>query len=271
MEPFNEEITKYVDLAKMLGLPYWVFINNSTPVGIVTVGKEPVQLFAPIGTPLSIISTIDFEQPKAVLSEYAFKALSISKEKGVTYAYATFPARYEELGKQFEKLGFEELANSHKMVCSIDKHVEHSSTLQFDRVLREEVSQFIDRATECMSDSPDVVLNIVLKNLRDVPNELLDMWHNLEELYIVRSDRDTVGILDINLKEGMINNIGVTPKHRGKGYGRQIMLFALQKLKEGGCDKARLRVHINNRRAIHLYKTLGFTTVDQYRMLIWRT
>ncbi|MFX0089659.1 MAG: GNAT family N-acetyltransferase [Candidatus Hodarchaeota archaeon] len=270
LEPFKEAISHHIDLAKMLGLPYWVFIKNSTPVGIVTLGKEPVQLFAPIGTPLSIISIIDFEQPKAVLSEYALKALSISKEKAVTYAYTTFPAKYEELEEQFKKVGFEELANSYQMVYSLDKHVEHSSTLKFDRVPREEVNRFVDRAIECMSDSPDVVLSMVLENLRDVPDELLDIWYNLEEFYIVCSDRDIVGILDLNLKEEMINNIGVTPKHRGKGYGRQIMLFGLQKLKEEGCDKATLRVSIDNKRAIHLYKTLGFTIANQHLMLIWR-
>lgn len=254
----------------MLGLSYWVFIVDSNPIGLVTMGKEPVRLLAAIGTPISIINIIDFEQPNEILYEFASRALSLSKEKEVTFSSTTFPAKFEELGKQFENLGFEELANSYRMVCSLDKPIEFSSTLQFDKVPREKVNQFIEQAIECMSDSPDVVLRMVLENLQGVPNELLDIWYNLEQFYFVSSNKKVVGILDLNTNEGTIANIGVAPKHRGKGIGRLIMLFGLQKLKEKGLDKAWLRVHIDNKGAIHLYEKLGFTITDQHRMFIWQ-
>ena len=67
-----------------------------------------------------------------------------------------------------------------------------------------------------------------------------------------------------------VSNIGVAPRHRGKGIGRQIMLFALWMLKEEGLEKVGLRVHVDNKPAIHLYETLGFGVKEQNSVLIWR-
>jgi ribosomal protein S18 acetylase RimI-like enzyme len=46
--------------------------------------------------------------------------------------------------------------------------------------------------------------------------------------------------------------------HRGKGYGRQITIQALKRLKELDVDKTRLRVYAENQPAIGLYESLGF-------------
>jgi ribosomal protein S18 acetylase RimI-like enzyme len=79
-----------------------------------------------------------------------------------------------------------------------------------------------------------------------------------------------IGILNINLNtENNINNIGVAPEHRKKGYGREIMKFAFEKLKEQEIENAGLRVHVKNIPAKKLYDSLGFKTVEQLIDIIY--
>ena len=118
-----------------------------------------------------------------------------------------------------------------------------------------------------------MVLTMILENLkkmRGVSEDLLDLWYGLETLYQVYANGELIGILDLNVKEGVVGNIGVAPKHRGKGYGRQIMLFGLRKLEEERRERASLRVHVDNERAIRLYKSLGFSVDNRIKHLIWR-
>jgi ribosomal protein S18 acetylase RimI-like enzyme len=48
------------------------------------------------------------------------------------------------------------------------------------------------------------------------------------------------------------------------------MQFALQQLKNSGCEQAYLRVHVENKPAIHLYESLGFEKAERYKTLIWK-
>lgn len=270
LEPFKEAISDYTEGFRMMGMPYWVFVEGSDPVGLVAVGKEPFQLLAPVGTPLSVIRVLDYEQQEETLREFAIKALAMSKENEVDYVSTSVPSKYDEVIGQFKKLGFRVLSDSYRMVCPLDGPLEPSSVLRFERVPRDQVRRFLELTTEFMSGSPDLVMNMILENLLGIPEQFLDIWYNLEQLYFAHHEGEPVGILDLNHGEGMINNVGVAPPHRGKGYGRQIMLFGMKTLKQGGLERARLRVHVDNERAIHLYETLGFTVTDRRSTLIWQ-
>lgn len=73
-----------------------MFIKDYNPVGIVSVGKEPIQLLEPLGTPLSIIRVVDLESAEGILREFVSQALSISKEHDVEYAFTSLPAEYAD-------------------------------------------------------------------------------------------------------------------------------------------------------------------------------
>jgi len=270
LEPFKEAISNQTEAFRMMGMPYWVFFDGSDPVGVVAVGKEPFQLFAPVGTPLSVIRVLDYEQQEETLREFASKAMAISKKNEVDYVSTSVPSKYDEVIGQFQELGFRVLSDSYRMVCPLDGALEPSSVLRFERVPRDQVRRFVELTKEFMSGSPDLVMNMILENLSDIPEQFLDLWYNLEQLYFAHHEGEPVGILDLNPSESMINNVGVAPPHRGKGYGRQIMLFGMKTLKQGGLERARLRVHVDNGRAIHLYETLGFTVTDRRSTLIWQ-
>jgi ribosomal protein S18 acetylase RimI-like enzyme len=57
---------------------------------------------------------------------------------------------------------------------------------------------------------------------------------------------------------GAIQNLGVTPLHRGRGLGRSLLLKALHGFRQTSLHRAFLEVTAQNDGAIRLYRRLGF-------------
>lgn len=57
---------------------------------------------------------------------------------------------------------------------------------------------------------------------------------------------------------GWVNYLAVTPSHRKKGYGRQLMAYVEIKLKEMGCAKVNLQVRDTNTEVVAFYKSIGY-------------
>ena len=235
LQHFKEKISKYTAQAEAQQMKYWVLLKDSKPVYLVILGKEPVRLIAPIGTPLSIVKVIDPEVSKETLYAVAIKAIELSRENGAEYSYLWLPARYEEAVLQFKEAGYQELGDTYEMELLLDSFFESSNGLRFERVKRSDLNLFLQHMKEHMSGSPDAVLRLILDNIREMPNEFLDMWCKLEQLFWVYDGENVVGMLDLNVTEGTISNVGVAPEERNKGYGRQIMVYRLNVLKNYGC------------------------------------
>ncbi|MEK6235218.1 MAG: GNAT family N-acetyltransferase, partial [Planctomycetales bacterium] len=60
---------------------------------------------------------------------------------------------------------------------------------------------------------------------------------------------------------GAIQNLGVTPEHRGRGLGRALLLGALHGFFAAGLRHAFLEVTSHNGEAIELYHDVGFRRV----------
>jgi ribosomal protein S18 acetylase RimI-like enzyme len=60
---------------------------------------------------------------------------------------------------------------------------------------------------------------------------------------------------------GSIQNVGVTPNHRGRGLGAALVLQAAAGFRSAGLDRVQLEVTARNVDAIRLYRRLGFRTV----------
>jgi GNAT superfamily N-acetyltransferase len=60
---------------------------------------------------------------------------------------------------------------------------------------------------------------------------------------------------------GAIQNLGITPEHRGRGLGGLLMLKALEGFQRAGLSRAFLEVTSDNTTAIRLYRRLGFSKV----------
>jgi GNAT superfamily N-acetyltransferase len=59
-------------------------------------------------------------------------------------------------------------------------------------------------------------------------------------------------------KYGAIQNVGITPRHRGFGLGTALISAALAGFQQVGLAYAYLEVTAQNERAVRLYKRLGF-------------
>lgn len=61
-------------------------------------------------------------------------------------------------------------------------------------------------------------------------------------------------------RNGEIYVLGVHPDFAGRGLGKALMTAGLERLAERGCRSADLYVDASNTGAVHLYRSLGFTT-----------
>ncbi len=250
-------------------LPYWVFVLNFKPIGVVLVGKEPIQLLASPGTPMALIVLIDAKLSEKNMEAFASETLKLVAQEDVEYALATLPFDENVAINQFKKVNFKEFDDEYRMMCQLDKIFNQSKELEFIQVKREDMRQFIKLAEKFLQESPDVALRAALRHILELSDEFLDSWYSAEKFYFARKDKQTVGIFSFDITKGLISGMGVDFQQRRKGYGRQIMLFTLEQLRKGGCKTAYLRVHVQNDPAIHLYESLGFINVERNKRLIW--
>jgi ribosomal protein S18 acetylase RimI-like enzyme len=65
---------------------------------------------------------------------------------------------------------------------------------------------------------------------------------------------------------GWINYLAVSPEHRRRGVGRQMMAAAAAYLKTSGCPKINLQVRASNTDVMAFYAALGFVVDDVVSM-----
>ncbi|MBS0209959.1 MAG: GNAT family N-acetyltransferase [Planctomycetes bacterium] len=57
---------------------------------------------------------------------------------------------------------------------------------------------------------------------------------------------------------GAVQNLGVTPEHRGRGVGSMLLLKAIEGFRAAGLRRAFLEVTAQNEGAVRLYRRIGF-------------
>jgi GNAT superfamily N-acetyltransferase len=254
-----------------MGLSYWVGIEGDEPIGFLSVGQEPIRMIAPIGTTVALVSSLKMEKSLDAYLDFASKVIEIAQELNAQHVFTNLPNnKYEDAIVQFQKAGFEAFVQSYHMQVQIDDDLVYSGDLRFERVERKDMDHFSQLMIEFMQGASDPMLRIVLGNIVKLPESMLDMWFGSEEFYIAYKDDEVVAILDISPKsQDNIANIGVSPNFRGKGYGKQLMLFAIQSLKAHDIEQAQVRVSATNQPAIALYESLGFKQIQEDTALIW--
>ncbi len=65
---------------------------------------------------------------------------------------------------------------------------------------------------------------------------------------------------------GWINYLGVCPKHRKRGFGRQLMAEAERLLRLEGCPKINLQVRSSNADVLAFYRAIGYLQDDVISM-----
>lgn len=61
---------------------------------------------------------------------------------------------------------------------------------------------------------------------------------------------------------GWMNYLGVAPRHRGRGFGRELVEHVERLLLQRGCPKVGLLVRVSNKEAAEFYRRLGYAQDD---------
>jgi RimJ/RimL family protein N-acetyltransferase len=82
--------------------------------------------------------------------------------------------------------------------------------------------------------------------------------------FVAVNDGRVVGWCDIcrmdrpvYLHAGVLG-MGILKEFRGQGLGRRLILAALERAREVGIERVELTVYVSNKRAIRLYRSVGF-------------
>ncbi len=81
--------------------------------------------------------------------------------------------------------------------------------------------------------------------------------------YVLLFDNKIVGyiIFHIIYPEAHITNFAITKEHQNKGFGKYLLKFAINKIKEKKVKSIFLEVRVSNTRAQYIYKKFGFKPV----------
>jgi len=262
-------VSKYTEMAESMKLPYWIFTEDSNPIGIVTVGKDPIQLLAPVGTPVAMIALIQKNQHPSVLKDFASQSLELTLEKEAKHVTIELTSEEKDAVTSFLEVNFKVLADTFMMTLQLDEEYNSPEGVKFELAGKDEMLRWIELARRFLSGSADVVMERILKNIGHLPENRLELYYSSEKFYFVTQNKHEIGILNFSSRAGRISNVGVDPSRRDQGYGRKIMQFGLKQLKAAGCKQALLRVHVDNKPALNLYKSLGFEVAGRRRFLIW--
>ncbi len=91
------------------------------------------------------------------------------------------------------------------------------------------------------------------------------------DIFIVEIDNTIIGKIHLAVNDGIggIYGLGVLPEYRRKGYGREILIKAIDYLKEMQVNEIMLQVAVKNKHALDLYKSCGFvetSKMDYYKL-----
>jgi len=161
-------------------------------------------------------------------------------------------------------LGFELKGYTYIMRTELPSQLRYEGRLKFKRVSLKEIDLFIRLHDTIFIENPyPSPLNPILRPIR-LEEAVILVRDNYS--YYVYLGEELVGLLALSLQgsKGVISVVGVLPEYRGRGIGREIMFFALSKLRDFGVKVVELGVDAQNIPAVKLYEKLGFKVVARY-------
>lgn len=80
------------------------------------------------------------------------------------------------------------------------------------------------------------------------------------EAYVALHEGSVAGYAGITLsaRQGHLDRLAVHPKHQGRGYGRALVCFILNRMAQRHIDRVALTTQVDNYRSASLYRSLGF-------------
>lgn len=88
-----------------------------------------------------------------------------------------------------------------------------------------------------------------------------------QELFIVEAEGQIIGTFQLTyipgiarkgMWRGLVESVHVSPEHRNRGYGSQMMRWAIERCRARGCGMVQLTSNKKRVDAHRFYRTLGF-------------
>jgi hypothetical protein len=98
------------------------------------------------------------------------------------------------------------------------------------------------------------------------PLRMLDAKLAVDDLvYVAENDGSVIGACMVGYDghRGWLYAVAVSPQHRRSGAGSQLVIHAMQALKQLGCIKVNIQIRSANSAVVAFYQSLGFTTEDR--------
>jgi ribosomal protein S18 acetylase RimI-like enzyme len=92
------------------------------------------------------------------------------------------------------------------------------------------------------------------------PVEVVSLLRSADDMLFLRINGKLCGFVwqQLEANTGVIEPIGVIATNQGNGYGRQLLLAALHRLRERGAQRAQIGAWKTNQGALRLYESFGF-------------
>ncbi len=126
-----------------------------------------------------------------------------------------------------------------------------------------EIKNLMLELIESLESEEGIDENAILKNCRKIlkaPNA---------HLLVAELDGEIVGVLHLNVRRtllhsapsGLIDELVVSERHRGKGIGRKLIEAAVELCKGLKCAEIEVSTEISNLKAREFYKSMGFEEI----------
>lgn len=142
-------------------------------------------------------------------------------------------------------------------------HSEYDMNLDMDVIHKENFDNLVFRKAAKEDITKIAGENFEFINDNDIDGILFD------STYVLETGNVIIGRVRLEIVDniGGIYGLEVLPEYRGKGYGRELLIRSINKLKESKVNAINLQVETKNNNALNLYKSCGFKvnyTMDYY-------
>lgn len=85
-----------------------------------------------------------------------------------------------------------------------------------------------------------------------------------EKIFILKENDELIG--SVAIVDDEIDDLIVNPKYQGKGYGKKLLFYAINKMQVLKVEKITLHVAKWNEKALKLYESIGFKCVKTMKI-----
>ncbi len=101
------------------------------------------------------------------------------------------------------------------------------------------------------------------------PSQVIEAKLDVDDLiFVAEAEGNIVGacMAGYDGHRGWLYAVAVSPEHRRKGTGKELVNLAMQALKELGCVKVNLQIRPTNTEVAEFYRSMGFSTEERLSM-----